>query len=120
MQQSRIEIQVSLDAARIPEAISWQASDTAAAEPRAAKAMLLSLWDMQTRTSLQMDLWTKEMRMDEMADFMYQTMMGMADSFERATHQGQLAQRLKDFAHEFISEFVRIQQQLQSADASSR
>lgn len=120
MHHSRIEIQVSLDSARIPEAISWQASDTAAAEPRAAKAMLLSLWDDQTRTSLQMDLWTKEMRMDEMADFMYQTMIGMADSFARATRHTQLSERMKIFAQEFITEFVKAQQQLQSTDSSSQ
>lgn len=119
MQQSRIEIQVALDEARIPEAISWQASDTAAAEPRAAKAILLSLWDRQTRSSLQMDLWTKEMRMDEMADFLFQTLIGMADSFERATHYTQLSTRLKNFAHEFLADFVKTQQQQPSPDSSS-
>ncbi|MCL6523713.1 MAG: gliding motility protein GldC [Thermoflavifilum sp.] len=114
MQSSRIEIQVTLDQQRIPESISWQASDTPVSDPHAAKAMLLSFWDQQSATSLQMDLWTKEMRMDEMADFLYQTMMGMADSFERATHLTQLSTQLKSFARQFIEEFAHTQQQLSS------
>ena len=41
------------------------------------------------------DLWTKEMMVDEMGDFFYQTLMTMADTFDRATHNAQLVGEMK-------------------------
>jgi hypothetical protein len=43
--------------------------------------------------------------MDEMADFVYQNMMTMADSFERATKQADLARDMKIFAKAFLKKF---------------
>jgi len=38
---------------------------------------------------------------DEMEDFFYQTLMGMADTYERATRHQDLAGDLKQFAKTF-------------------
>jgi gliding motility-associated protein GldC len=105
MHQSSINIDVTLDAARVPEDIRWNASENNASTPNKAKAMMLSFWDGSDHTALRMDLWTKEMRVDEMADFYFQTMMTMADSFERATHQKELVEEMKKFATDFYKKF---------------
>lgn len=110
MKQSTITIDVSLDQDRIPESISWQATESTADQARKAKAVMLSFWDGADKAALRMDLWTKEMRVDEMADFYFQTLMTMADSFERATHQKELVADLKKFATGFYQKF---QEQLQ-------
>jgi hypothetical protein len=45
------------------------------------------------------------MMVDEMADFYYQTMMTMADTFERATKQKELVDEMKKFAQHFYKRF---------------
>ena len=70
---------------------------------------MLSFWDGADKTSLRIDLWTKEMMIDEMADFFYQSMMSMADSFDRATRQTELVNEMKQFAQEFYKKFQQTQ-----------
>ncbi len=115
MTQSKITIDVTLDDQRVPESISWNATDSTAASARKAKAMMLAFWDGAEKTALRMDLWTKEMMVDEMADFYYQTLMTMADSFERATHFPEMTKDMKKFAVEFIEKFRAEQMKQQQA-----
>ena len=109
MRQSRITIDVSLDEKNIPDQILWNATDSTADNAQKARAMMLSFWDGADKSALRMDLWTKDMMVDEMADFYYQTIMTMADSFERATHQAELVDMLKNFAKDFYGRFRDIQ-----------
>ena len=107
--ESTIEINVSLDSNRMPEKISWSATDSTARDKREAKAMILGFWDGADKTALRMDLWTKEMMVDEMADFFYQTMMTMADSYNRSTKQTELVNDIKKFAQDFYKKFQQTQ-----------
>ena len=109
MKQSSINIDVQLDDQRVPESISWSASDTTAEEAKKAKAMMIAFWDGAEKTALRIDLWTKEMMVDEMADFYYQTFMTMAESYQRATQHNQLADDMKKFAKDFYAKFREIQ-----------
>jgi len=101
---------------RVPESISWNASDTSAERAQKAKAMMLSLWDGSEKSALRIDLWTKDMMVDEMADFFYQTMMTMADSYGRATKQDETVDEMKRFAKNFYSKIKS--QQLKENKAS--
>jgi gliding motility-associated protein GldC len=109
MRQSKITIDVALDEKNIPDSIVWKATDSTVDEGQKARAMMLAFWDGADKSALRMDLWTKEMMVDEMADFYYQTMMTMADSFERATHQKELVDMMKNFAKDFYGRFRDIQ-----------
>lgn len=100
-----------MDETRIPESIHWSASETTAENSQKAKAMMLSLWDGREKTALRIDLWTRDMMLDEMADFFYQTMMTMADSYGRATKDHVLVDDMKKFAKDFYGKFQ--EQQLQ-------
>ena len=101
MSKSTITIGVKMDENRVPETIEWIASDTSAEQLQKAKAFMLSFWDAAEKTALRIDLWTKDMMVDEMADFFYQTMMTMADTYGRATHHQEMVDDMKKFAHEF-------------------
>ena len=103
MEQSRITIDVKLDHDKIPQQIRWNASASSAEDAQAAKAMMLAFWDGKEKSALRIDLWTKEMMMDEMGDFFYQTLMTMADTYDRATHQKELVDDLKKFAADFYA-----------------
>lgn len=105
MARSSINIDVILDADRVPEQISWNATDTTAENARKAKAMMLAFWDGADKTALRIDLWTKEMMVDEMADFFYQTFMTMAETYNRATQDQGLTNDMKQFAKEFYNKF---------------
>ena len=109
MSQSTIVIDVRLDEKRVPQEIQWKASESTADTARVARAMMLAFWDGADKSALRIDLWTKEMMVDEMADFFYQTFMTMADTFDRATHQAELSHEIKKFAGDFYSKFREIQ-----------
>ena len=98
MTESTIQIQVSLDENKMPSDISWSAPDGSPENTRQAKAFLLSLWDGSDKTALRIDLWTKDMMVDEMEDFFYQTLMTMADTYQRATRHDDLSADIKNFA----------------------
>ena len=75
MNKSTITIDVHTDENRIPASIAWSATDTSIENAQQAKAMMISFWDGAEKAALRIDLWTKDMMIDEMADFFYQTMM---------------------------------------------
>jgi gliding motility-associated protein GldC len=102
---STIQIQVELDDNKVPEKIEWNASDTTAERMNKAKAMMVSFWDTAEATALRIDLWTKDMMLDEMADFFYQTMMTMADTWQRATPYKDQSEDLRSFAKDFFKKF---------------
>jgi gliding motility-associated protein GldC len=101
MRESQINIHITLDEERMPETIKWQAPDGGVEGMQEAKGMLLGLWDGQEKSALRIDLWTKKMMVDEMADFFYQSMMGMADTYNRATRNASLTAEMKAFATNF-------------------
>src|SRR5688500_8115762 len=108
MVRSNISIDVELDDDRIPSNIQWYATESTANEPQQAKAIMLSLWDGADKSALRIDLWTQKMMVDEMADFYYQTLMTMADTFGRATRQTELGDDMKKFARDFDKKFQEI------------
>ena len=116
MNKSTITIDVVTDESRIPASISWNASDTGAENAQKAKAMMVSFWDGAEKTALRIDLWTKEMMVDEMADFFYQTMMTMADTYGRATQYQEQAEEMKNFAVDFYEKFRAKQLKENKAD----
>jgi gliding motility-associated protein GldC len=105
MMTSSIRIDISLDTDRIPETISWSATESSSDELKKAKALMLAFWDAADKSALRIDLWTKDMMVDEMGDFYYQTLMTMADTFHRATRDERLVEELRQFAKSFYQKF---------------
>lgn len=105
MKQSSITVDITLDEHKVPQNIHWSATDSTANMKQQAKAMMLAFWDGADKSALRIDLWTKEMMVDEMADFFYQTLMGMADTYLRATQNQELTSEMKEYAKEFYKKF---------------
>ena len=102
MKTSTINIKVSLDEKNIPEQIRWSASDAPGGANDEARAMLLALWDGKQRNGISLDLWTKEMTVEEMNHFFFQTLMTMSETLQRATQNPKAASELKEFARKFF------------------
>lgn len=94
-----INIKIELDANRIPENLSWQASENATRSD--IKALMLSVWDKAEGNTMRIDLWNKEMSVEEMKMFVHQSLLTMSDSFERATGDRTMAATMRDFCDYF-------------------
>jgi gliding motility-associated protein GldC len=97
---SEIKFIVELDENRVPEKLSWSAQD-GGVEQEEAKAMMLSIWDAKAQETMRIDLWTKDMPVDEMKIFFHQTLVAMSDTFERATADEKMTATMKDFCDYF-------------------
>ena len=100
MHKSTINLNVELDENRIPEKLHWTAQD-GGIKNEEAKAMMLSVWDSKEKETLRIDLWTKDMPVDEMKQFFHQTLVAMSDTFNRATQDEKMTATMKDFCDYF-------------------
>ena len=99
MKQSEIKFTVSLDENKLPVTIDWEASDSG--EKSSCKSAMIALWDSRENNTLRIDLWTKDMMVDEMKVFFHQTLLSMADTLKRATGEDKIAEDLKDYCAHF-------------------
>jgi gliding motility-associated protein GldC len=97
---SEISVKVGLNENNLPVAMKWSAEDGNVKEAP-AKAMLLALWDPTDNNTMKIDLWTKEMTVEEMKQFFHQTLLTMADSFEKATGEHNISEDLRDYCYHF-------------------
>ncbi|TAI46883.1 gliding motility protein GldC [Flagellimonas allohymeniacidonis] len=97
---SEIKLTVGLDENRVPEELAWSAQD-GGIDNEEAKAIMLSVWDSKNQESLKIDLWTKDMPVDEMKIFFHQTLVTMSDTFMRATQDEKMTATMKDFCDYF-------------------
>ncbi|MEJ6791889.1 MAG: gliding motility protein GldC [Lacinutrix sp.] len=94
--KSKITLNVELDENKVPEKLNWTAQDGGFTNAE-AKAMMLSVWDSAAQESLRIDLWTKDMPVDEMKVFFHQTLVAMSNTFNRATQDDKMTATMKDF-----------------------
>ncbi len=99
--KKEITITVELDEENVPTNIIWDATDSKEEKPVACRAMLLSLWDHNHKSTLKLDLWTRKMMQDEMKIFFHQTLVSMTDSLERATNDERITSDMRDFCDYF-------------------
>ncbi|MBL7884992.1 MAG: gliding motility protein GldC [Bacteroidia bacterium] len=99
MKTSEIKFTVTLDENNLPEKIDWTAED--AGEKSTSKSLMIALWDAKENNTLRIDLWTKDMMVDEMKQFYHQSLLSMADTFERATGETEAAKEMRGFAQHF-------------------
>jgi gliding motility-associated protein GldC len=97
---SEITLRIALDENRIPQKLTWSAQDGGIVDED-AKAMLLSVWDSKNKESLKIDLWTKDMPVDEMKIFFHQTLVALSDTFMKATQDEKMTATMKDFCEYF-------------------
>jgi gliding motility-associated protein GldC len=106
IKKSTITVEVGLDENRVPETMSWEASDSGM-EKTDSPVMFMSVWDTEKKEALRIDLWTKEMMMHEMQMFFVQNFHTMADTYERSTSDEAGARRIRSFAKEFEEEIFK-------------
>lgn len=107
--QSEIKFIVELDENRVPEKLTWSAPD-GGVDNEESKAIMLNVWDSKAKESMRIDLWTKDMPVDEMKIFFHQTLVAMSDTFERATGDRKMSDTMKDFC-DYFAEKLELKKQ---------
>jgi len=95
-----IEFKIRLDENKVPENITWSAPQSAMNDAE-TKAIMIAVWDNKAHETLKMDLWTKDMPLHDMKLFFHQTLLTMADTFERASSDEKMSATMRDFCDYF-------------------
>jgi gliding motility-associated protein GldC len=101
MKKSTISFHIDLDEKNIPVNINWEATD-AGNQPMDTKAIACSVWDDNQQNTLRIDLWTKEMRVDEMDRFFVDTLGGLSQTIQNATGDKFLSGELEKLCERFV------------------
>jgi gliding motility-associated protein GldC len=107
--KSEINIEVITDENHVPEELYWTAEDGNVYKEE-AKALMLSVWDSSTQETLRIDLWTKDMPVDEMKKFFHQTLVAMSNTFNRATQDEKMTATMQDFC-DYFAEKMNLKQE---------
>ena len=84
--KSEIKFLIELDEKKMPEKIQWQADDADFKGLKEAKTVMLSLWDKEDKITLGIDLWTKDMLVDDMNLHFYQIILKLGDTYRKSTN----------------------------------
>ncbi|MCS6982245.1 MAG: gliding motility protein GldC [Flavobacteriales bacterium] len=103
--ESRIVVRVNLDFEKVPETITWEAPEAGFPQARRADAMMLSFWDPKERNTLRLDLWTKDMTVDDMKQFVYQGILLLSETLENATGEKEMAAHMRAFARWYAEQY---------------
>ncbi len=99
--KSEIKFIIELDDKKMPEKIFWQADDADFTGLKEAKTMMLSLWDKEEKITLGIDLWTKEMLVEDMNQHFYQMILKLGDTYRKSTSNPDVQKMFDDFASQF-------------------
>lgn len=103
MSKSEIKIIVSLDERRVPEKIFWDADDKQRSGLQETKSMSLSVWDHELKNTMRIDLWTKDMPVEEMKQFYINCLGGLSQSILSATGDEYMSNKLNELCEDFAS-----------------
>jgi len=106
MSDSKLTFDLELDENNVPKKITMNSSDKQADNVH-LKSLMIAGWDETTNETLRVDLWTKDMMVNEMFIMYHQTLMSMANTLKKSTGHDKLAGALKDYC-EFFAEETKI------------
>ncbi len=107
---AEIHFKIRLNREQMPESIEWSATDASEDDAKSTKSIMLSVWNDEEKKAMRIDLWTSEMLVDEMKLFTFQTLLTMADTFERATSEREMAGEMRTFAQSFAEKMGFVQE----------
>ena len=107
MKKSKITFEITLDENKVPEKIKWSAPD-GGVNNEDSKATFISVRNHKKQETLKIDLWTKDMPVDQMNVFIHQTLVSMSETFFKATQNEKIYDAFKQFC-DYFSEKLNLQ-----------
>jgi gliding motility-associated protein GldC len=103
MKKSTINFTVELDQNNIPDKIRWDATDKPDPGLSETKAISVALWDHTEKNTLRIDLWTKDMPIDDMKRFYIDCIGGVAQSALTATGDEYMANEVNALCERLVA-----------------
>lgn len=101
-----LKFEIELDENHLPVNIEMDSGGQSLKEKN-IKALMISAWAAKSKETLRIDLWTKDMPVNDMFIMYHQTMMAMAVSLQKSTGHEKLADALRDYC-DFFAEQTKI------------
>lgn len=102
MKKSEINLTIELDDQNVPENIKWKATEPAGMELQNADSIALSIWDSNQKNTLRIDLWTKNMPVDEMKRFCIDSLGGFAQTILNSTGDEFMSSEINALCDKFV------------------
>ncbi len=102
MKKSEINFKISLDDDNVPETIKWKATDAEQKDFMDSDAISVALWDNKQKNTMRIDLWTKDMPVDEMKRFHVDCIGGLAQTILNSTGDEFMAKEMNDLCERLV------------------
>ena len=103
MRKEEILFNVELDDENIPEKIHWKSAAEENTELSETKSISISLWDHDQKNTMRIDLWTKDMPIEEMKKFYIDSIGGLAQSLLTATGDEFMADEMNALCDKLVA-----------------
>ena len=110
MKKSTINFSVELDSNNFPEKIFWNATDKPDAGFSETKSISIALWDPQQMNTLRIDLWTKDMPVEEMKKFYLDCLGGLAQSALSSTGDEYISNEMNMLCEKLVNHLQKKKQ----------
>jgi gliding motility-associated protein GldC len=102
MKKSTIRFEIDLDGNNIPDKIRWDATDKPEAGFSDTKSISVALWDQQQQNTLRIDLWTKDMPVEEMKKFYVDCIGGLSQSVLSSTGDEFMSNEMRTLCEKLV------------------
>jgi gliding motility-associated protein GldC len=102
MKKSTISFTVELDQNNVPEKILWEATDKPDPGLSETKSISIALWDHTQKNTLRIDLWAKDMPVEDMKRFHVECLGGVAQSILSATGDDYMANEINALCERLV------------------
>lgn len=102
MKKSTINFTIELDNNNIPDKIHWEATDNPDPGLSETKAISVAVWDQIQKNTLRIDLWTKDMPVDEMKRFYIDCIGGIAQNILTATNDEHMSHEINTLCERLV------------------
>lgn len=111
MRKTQINFNIELDTNNVPDKILWDATDKPDPGLTETKAISVALWDHKLKNTLRIDLWTKDMPVNEMKRYYIDCIGGLAQSVLSATGDETMSQEMNALCERLVKHLEAEQKQ---------
>jgi gliding motility-associated protein GldC len=102
MKKSNINFTIELDPNNLPEKITWDATDKPEEGSSETKSISLALWDHEQKNTLRIDLWAKDMPVEDMKRFYIDCIGGLSQSVLSSTGDEFMANEMRQLCEKLV------------------
>lgn len=106
MSKKEIHFSLIFDEDNLPEQIIWE-QNADMPESIELKSLFIAGWEEQAKSTASFNIWTKEMRVDEMQQLYIQSLLSLSKGFERATGDQKIVHKMKAFCESLAEDSGR-------------